>query len=35
MTVGAELPTNKWHTVLVLESGCILLEVKEGSFDPS
>lgn len=35
MTIGAELPANKWHTVIALESGCILLEVKEGPFDPS
>ncbi len=35
LPIGAELPANKWHTVIALETGCILLEVKEGPFDPS
>jgi cupin fold WbuC family metalloprotein len=34
-TVGAEVPANTWHTVVALESGCVLLEVKAGPFDPS
>ena len=35
LTVGAEVPANTWHTVLALEPGCVLLEVKAGPFDPS
>lgn len=35
LAVGAEVPANTWHTVIALESGCILLEVKAGPFDPS
>jgi len=31
--VGAEVPANTWHTVIALESGCVLLEVKAGPFD--
>ena len=33
--VGAEVSANTWHTVIALESGCVLLEVKAGPFDPS
>lgn len=33
-SVGAEVPCNSWHTVVALEPGCILLEVKPGPFDP-
>ena len=33
--VGAEVPANTWHTVIALEPGCVLLEVKAGPFDPS
>ena len=33
--VGAEVAANTWHTVIALEPGCILLEVKAGPFDPS
>lgn len=32
---GAELAPDTWHTVVALESGCILLEIKAGPFDPS
>ena len=32
---GAEVPSNTWHTVIALEAGCVLLEVKAGPFDPS
>ena len=35
LAVGAEVPANTWHTVIALESGCVLLEVKAGPFDPS
>lgn len=33
--VGAEVPANTWHTVIALEPGCVLLEVKAGPFDPN
>lgn len=32
---GAEVPANTWHTVIALEPGCVLLEVKAGPFDPN
>ena len=32
---GVELPPETWHTVVALDSGCILLEIKAGPFDPS
>lgn len=35
LAVGAEVAANTWHTVIALEPGCILLEVKAGPFDPS
>lgn len=35
LAVGAELPANTWHTIVALETGCVLLEVKAGPFDPS
>ena len=31
---GAEISANIWHTVIALEPGCVLLEVKAGPFDP-
>lgn len=31
---GVELPAGTWHTVIALEIGCVLLEVKAGPFDP-
>jgi cupin fold WbuC family metalloprotein len=34
-TVGVEVSSDVWHTVIALESGSILLEVKAGPFDPS
>jgi cupin fold WbuC family metalloprotein len=34
LAVGIEVPANTWHTVIALEPGCILLEVKAGPFDP-
>ena len=33
--VGVEVPANTWHTVVALESGSVLLELKAGPFDPS
>lgn len=35
LAVGAEVPANTWHTVIALELGCVLLEVKAGPFDPN
>ena len=32
---GVELAPETWHTVVALEPGCILLEIKAGPFDPS
>lgn len=33
LAVGAEVESNTWHTVVALEPGSILLEVKAGPFD--
>jgi hypothetical protein len=35
LAVGAEVACNTWHTVVALEAGCVLLEVKAGPFDPN
>jgi len=35
ITAGAEVPASTWHTVIALEPGCVLLEVKAGPFDPN
>ena len=35
LAVGAEVSAFQWHTVIALQSGCILLEVKAGPFDLS
>lgn len=32
---GADVPAGTWHTVIALEPGCVLLEVKAGPFDPN
>lgn len=32
---GGEVPANTWHTVIALQPGCVLLEVKAGPFDPN
>jgi cupin fold WbuC family metalloprotein len=34
VAVGAETPPGKWHTVVSIESGSVLLEVKAGPFNP-
>jgi cupin fold WbuC family metalloprotein len=34
VVVGAEVSSSTWHTVIALEPGCVLLEVKAGPFDP-
>ncbi len=35
LAAGAEVGSRTWHTVVALETGCVLLEVKAGPFDPS
>jgi cupin fold WbuC family metalloprotein len=35
MAVGVEESSSTWHTVIALEPGCVLLEVKPGPFDPN
>lgn len=35
LAVGVEIPGNTWHTVIALEPGCVLFEVKAGPFDPN
>ena len=35
MAVGAEVSSSTWLTVIALEPGCVLLEVKAGPFDPN
>ena len=35
LAAGAEVASSTWHTVIALEAGCILLEVKAGPFDPN
>lgn len=35
LAAGAEVPSGTWHTVIALEPGCVLLEVKAGPFDPT
>lgn len=35
LAAGSEVPANTWHTVIALQPGCVLLEVKAGPFDPN
>jgi cupin fold WbuC family metalloprotein len=35
VAVGTEVSSSTWHTVIALEPGCVLLEVKAGPFDPN
>lgn len=35
VAAGVETTPGQWHTVIALESGSVLLEVKAGPFDPS
>jgi cupin fold WbuC family metalloprotein len=35
LAIGIEISANTWHTVLALEQGCVLLEIKAGPFDPN
>ena len=32
--VGLNIPIGQWHTVEVLESGTVILEVKDGPYEP-
>lgn len=34
LALGAEVSPDMWHTVIALQSDCVLLEVKAGPFDP-
>ena len=31
---GGEIPCDAWHTLIVLESGCVVYEIKQGPFTP-
>ena len=33
-TVAVNIPVGQWHTVEVLESGTVILEVKDGAYEP-
>ena len=35
LAAGAEVKSSTWHTVVALEPGSVLLEVKAGPFDPN
>ncbi len=35
LALGAEVSASTWHTVIALEPGCVLLEIKAGPFDPN
>lgn len=35
IAIGAEVTADQWHTVVALEPGSVLLEVKAGPFDPA
>lgn len=32
--VALNIPAGKWHTVRALESGSVILEMKEGAYEP-
>ena len=32
--VALNIPAGQWHTVRVLESGSVILEMKEGAYEP-
>ncbi|MBR5174763.1 MAG: WbuC family cupin fold metalloprotein [Bacteroidales bacterium] len=32
--VGLNIPKGQWHTVEVLESGTVIMEVKDGAYEP-
>lgn len=31
---GLNIPAGQWHTVRALESGSVILEMKEGAYEP-
>lgn len=35
LSVGAELAPGTWHTIIALQPGSVLLELKAGPFDPN
>jgi len=35
IAAGIEIPLDRWHTVVSLASGSVLLEIKAGPFDPN
>jgi cupin fold WbuC family metalloprotein len=35
LAAGAEVTSRTWHTVVALQPGCVLFEVKAGPFDPN
>jgi cupin fold WbuC family metalloprotein len=35
LPIGVEIDPETWHTVMALEAGSVLLEVKAGPFDPT
>lgn len=32
--VALSIPIGQWHTVRVLESGTVIMEVKDGAYEP-
>lgn len=32
--VALNIPAGQWHTVRILESGSVILEMKEGTYEP-
>lgn len=33
--VGLNIPIGQWHTVRALESGTVIMEVKDGAYEPT
>lgn len=33
--VALSIPIGQWHTVRVLESGTVIMEVKDGPYEPT
>lgn len=33
-TVALNIPAGQWHTVRALESGSVILEMKDGAYEP-
>ena len=33
--VALNIPIGQWHTVLALESGTVIMEVKDGPYEPT